>query len=153
IRVDAQSLHRDQRGGTAIDKKIQISRHDLKAGVEAPTGPERIAAADELKMHIRVLPPPTSKTSMACRAPNDSKPQSANFLRKHVRDNKEQTTGASADDGAVHSNILQIAADDEFKALHERSRVPTPYDLGNECSDLGPPTDERMSEALNGVVN
>src|SRR5229473_5480211 len=73
ITIDAEALHRNQRRGAAIDKKIQLSGHHVKAGIEAPPGPERIAAADELKMHIRVLSPPTSKTSIACRASNESK--------------------------------------------------------------------------------
>src|SRR5262249_33845125 len=46
---------------------IQFSAHHVKAGVEASPGSERIAAADELKVHIRSLLSQRQNASIACR--------------------------------------------------------------------------------------
>src|SRR5215468_9748027 len=65
IAVNAETLHRDKRRGAAIDKEVQFSGHHMKAGVKSPSGSERIAAADELKVHIAVLTSRRQRPAMA----------------------------------------------------------------------------------------
>ena len=52
ITGDAEPLERDQGGGAAIDQKIRAFAGDVKAGVETPARAERVAATDELDLHL-----------------------------------------------------------------------------------------------------
>ncbi len=49
---NAEALQRDQRRRAAVDQEIGALARDVKAGVEAPAGAQRIAAADELQLHV-----------------------------------------------------------------------------------------------------
>src|SRR5437773_11923575 len=48
---DVEALERRQRGGAAIDQKIDRRARDVEAGVLPAARAERVAAADELQLH------------------------------------------------------------------------------------------------------
>src|SRR5436305_15066071 len=48
---DAEPFQRRQRRGAAIDQEIDVAAGDVKTGVVAATGTQRVAAADKLQLH------------------------------------------------------------------------------------------------------
>src|SRR3546814_2375928 len=53
IRIDAELLHGDQRGGAAVDEEAGGRARHHEAGIEAAAAAESVAAAEKLKLHAR----------------------------------------------------------------------------------------------------
>jgi hypothetical protein len=51
IAINRKFVHGDERSRAAIDEYVDVSSDEMKASVESTPRTERIAAADELKMH------------------------------------------------------------------------------------------------------
>src|SRR6516165_3370697 len=51
VAVDRKLVHGNKRSGAAIDQRIDVPPHEMKAGIESSARPERIAATDELQLH------------------------------------------------------------------------------------------------------
>ena len=51
VAVDRELVHRNERGGAAIDQGVDAASDEMEAGIELPARAEGIAAADELQMH------------------------------------------------------------------------------------------------------
>src|SRR3546814_20003286 len=51
IRIDAELLHGDQRGGAAVDEETGGRAGHHEAGIEAAAAAESVAAAEKLKLH------------------------------------------------------------------------------------------------------
>jgi hypothetical protein len=50
--LDGELVQGNQRSRPAIDQRVDAGSHEMKAGIEPSAGAERIAAADELQVHV-----------------------------------------------------------------------------------------------------
>src|SRR5262245_8416074 len=74
VAVDRKLVHRNERSRAAIDEYVDVASDEMKASVESSSRAERIAAADELKMHaegprasLRIAHGRWSQKEVSCR--------------------------------------------------------------------------------------
>ena len=51
VAIDREPVHRNERAGTAINQRVDISSEEMKARIKTSARSECIAAADELQLH------------------------------------------------------------------------------------------------------
>ena len=73
-------------------------------------------------------------------------------LRRSHRKKVNGTTDECPDNRTVNTDILKIAAEDQFETVGNGSRIPVPHDLCDQQSDLTTPLKQLCYETFdNGL--